>query len=210
MPHFSVKISDLFDSSAPSGGTLASFLNMLEMFSAKALLQTLKPYALSPVPNNHSGPKRSFIASATGLVRVPGLGLLTTSTTGTMNTALVSRTWGLSKQEPSLQSTFYGPNFTYQELMKTSNVAAGILIHYSLIFGATLLLCSPMRALMKRFMFKPGEGPDKDVAMKECIELRVVAMPDIEGTNKQAFGKLSYTGSMYYCKRVRSLSLSKL
>jgi len=200
MPHFSVKISDLFDSSAPSGGTLASFLNMFEMFPAKALLQTLKPYALSPVPNSHPGPKKSLVASATGLVKVPGLGLLTTSTTGAMNTALVSRTWGLTKQEPSLQSTFDGPNFTYQELVKTSNVAAGTIIPYSLIFGATLLLFSPMRALTKKFMFKPGEGPDKDAAKKECIELRVVAKPDIEGTNKQAFGKLSYTGSMYYCK----------
>jgi len=174
------------------------------MFPAKVILQALKPYALSPVPNSHPGPKKSLITSATGLIRVHGLGLLSSSVTGPMNAALVFRTWGLTKQEPSLQKQFYGPNFTYQEFDKTRNVLTGIMAHYALLIGATLLLFSPFRALIRKFIFEPGEGPDKDEARKDCIEFRAVAKPDITETKKQAFGKMSYTGSMYYCKSLPS------
>jgi hypothetical protein len=195
----------------PSGGTFASILNMFEMFSAKALLQTLKPYALSPVPNNHPGPKKSLLTSVTGLLKVPGLGLLTTGATGAMNAAIVFRTWGLTKEEPSLQKEFYGPRFTYREFMKTGNAPVGIITHYSLVIGATLMLCSPFRALLRNFLFKPGDGPDTEKSKNDRIELRGVAKPDVEAeSSKLAFGKLSYTGSMYYRKYFLSNSDQEL
>lgn len=104
------------------------------------------------------------------------------------------------KQEPSLQQEFYGPNFTYRELMKASNFVTGIMMHYGLITGALLLLLPPFQALVRRFISKPGEGPDKVEAKKEHIEFRAVAKPDVEDTKMQVFGKLSYTGSMYFRK----------
>jgi len=174
---------------------------MFEMFPVKVLLQALKPYALSPVPNNHPGSRKSLLTAITGLVRPSGLELLTTSVTGVMNAAIVSRTWGLTKQETNLQEEFYGPNFTYHEFMKTSNVFMGVLTHYGLLAGATLLLSSPVRKLMRKFIFKPGEGPDKVEAKKDRIEFQAVAKPDGElQKTKLAFGRLSYVGSMYYCK----------
>ena len=116
-----------------------------------------------------------------------------------MNAALVFRTWGLTKQQSSLQNEFYGPNFTYRELMKAPNFLVGILMHYGLIIGATLLLCSPIRSLTQKVTFKPGDGPDREKSKKDYIELQAVGKPDSEaGANKQAFGKLSYNGSMYY------------
>ena len=180
---------------------------MFETFPAKVILQALKPYALSPVPNNRPGPKNSLVTSVIGLIRVPGLGLLTTSVTGPMNAAVVFRTWGLTKQEPSLQKQFYGPNFTYQEFEKTRNIFTGMIMHYGLIIGATLLLFSPFRALIRKFTFEPGEGPDKDEARKNRIEFRALARPDVEGMKKQVFGKMVYTGSMYYCKFHSSASV---
>jgi hypothetical protein len=172
---------------------------MFELFPPKALIQALKPYALSPVPNDHTGTEKSLITSATGLVNVPGLGLLSTSLNGAMDAAVVFRTWGLTKQEPSLQKDFYGPSFTYQEFQKARNILTGMMTHYGLIIGAILLLCSLVRALIRKFIFEPGDGPYKDEAKKDCIEFRAIAKPDSDNeTNKQAFGKLSYTGSMYY------------
>jgi len=54
---------------------------------------------------------------------------------------------------------------------------------------------------MRKFIFKPGDGPDREGAKNEHIELRAIAKPDMKTkTSKQIFGKLSYTGSMYYCK----------
>jgi len=84
--------------------------------------------------------------------------------------------------------------------MKARNFLAGIVMHYGLVIGALLLLLAPFRALVRKLVFKPGEGPNKEEAKKEHIEFRAVAKPDLEVTNKQVFGKLSYNGSMYYCK----------
>lgn len=72
--------------------------------------------------------------------------------------------------------------------------------HYGLLIGATLLLYSPFQALIKRFVFEPGEGPDKGEASDGVIEFRAAAKPDMEGTKKLAFGKMEFTGSIYYCK----------
>ena len=181
-------------------------LAMFEMFPVKVLLQAVKPYAISPVPNDHPGPKKSLLASTTGVLHVPGLGLLSTSLTGAMNAAVVFRTWGLTKREPSLQSQFYGSNFTYQEYMKAPNALVGALTHYALLSSVPLLMCPPVRALIRKLAFKPGEGPNKEAAKKDIIEFRAVAKPDIEAeANKQVFGRLSYTGSMYYRKRMPTL-----
>jgi hypothetical protein len=64
-----------------------------------------------------------------------------------------------------------------------------------------LLFLPPFRALLRLFITKPGEGPDKEVARKEIIEFRAIAETDVEPKiNKRMFGRLSYTGSMYFCK----------
>ncbi|EOO01751.1 putative saccharopine dehydrogenase protein [Phaeoacremonium minimum UCRPA7] len=185
--------------STPSGGTFASFLTMFETFPARVLLEALKPYTLSPKPNNHPGPKKSFLGSVTGVHRIPGLGLLSTSPTGAMNAALVCRSWGLMQQEDGLPKDLYGPNFTYQEFMKAPNALVGLMLHYTLMTTAPLLLLPPARALIRKLTFKPGDGPDKEKSKKDIIEFRAVAKPDAStDTNKQAFGRLAYTGSMYY------------
>jgi short subunit dehydrogenase-like uncharacterized protein len=203
-------VTNHFNSSDPSGGTLATLLNLFEKYSLSELRESLKPYALSPVPNNKPGPKQSYLSSATGLSNFPGLGLLSTTATGGANAAIVFRTWGLTKQEPYLQGEFYGPNFTYRELEKTRNFLTGIMMHYGLITGGLLLLLPPFRALLKKFIFKPGEGPDMEEAKKEHIEFRAVAKPDVGGTKEQVFGKLSYTGSMYFCESFWGLIFGSL
>jgi hypothetical protein len=136
-------IANSFDSSVPSGGKLATVLNLFEKLPLRVLRQSIEPYALSPAPNNRPGPRRSLLSSVTGLSSVPGLGLLSTSVTGGANAAIVFRTWGLTKQEPSLQNEFYRPNFTNRELMRARNFVTGIMMHYGLIIGALLLRLPP-------------------------------------------------------------------
>lgn len=199
--YMSMNDADNSVSSEPSGGTVDTLLNIFDVFSVKVLRHAIEPYALSPVRNLHPGPKGSFLSSVTGLSNVPGLGLLTTSPIGAVNAAIVFRTWGLTKQEPDLNKEFYGPNFTYRELTKARNFLTGMLMHYSLIVGAFLVLLPPFRALVRKLVVKPGEGPDKEKAKNDHIELRAVAKPDVENnTDKQISGKLVYTGSMYYRK----------
>jgi short subunit dehydrogenase-like uncharacterized protein len=195
-------------SSAPSGGTLATAIGLIEVHSLKELAASTKPFALSPVPNTHPTPKASIFSMLTGLYTFPNLGLLHTSITGSTNAAIVQRTWGLFKQEPSRQKEFYGPKFTFREFMKAQNFVTGIAAHYGLIIGgALLLLVPPVRALMRMLVFKPGEGPSKEASAKEYIEFRGTAKPDLEKSGKQAFVKAWYSGSMYYRKSACDTSL---
>jgi hypothetical protein len=177
-------------------------MGLFETFHWKEVAQSHKPYALSPVTNGKRAPKPSLFQKLTGLITVHGLGLLTTSVTGGTNAAIVMRSWGLLQQEPQLKERFYGPNFTYREYLKARNFMHGIFMHYSLIVGGILLMfCPPFRTLVRKFIFKPGEGPNREESKKDYIELRGVAKPDGGlQTNRQAFCKTHFTGSMYYCK----------
>lgn len=139
------------------------------------------------------------MSTLTGVSKVPGLGLLSTSPTGGANAAIVFRTWGLTRDEATLQPGFYGTNFTYRERMQAKFYITGMLTHYTLIIGAYLLSLRAVRTVAKKVVFKPGHGPDVKNTKNEYIELRGVAKPDGKlEAKKQVFGKLSYTGSMYY------------
>ncbi|KAI1074109.1 hypothetical protein F5B20DRAFT_574351 [Whalleya microplaca] len=185
--------------SAPSGGTLATVLGLFESFHWKEVAKSHKPYALSPVSNQARPPKASLLSKFTGLHTIPNLGLLSTSIAARANAAIVQRSWGLFKEEPSLQKEFYGPNFTYREYMKPRHFASGIAMHYSLIVGGMLLMfCSPFRKIVRRYVYKPGEGPSREDSAKDYIEFRGVATPDVEPkSDKQVACKAYYHGSLY-------------
>ncbi|ORY69591.1 Saccharopine dehydrogenase-domain-containing protein [Pseudomassariella vexata] len=202
---FSAPVSDVVVAihelrSAPSGGTLATVFGLFEMYSPQEVVESHRPYALSPVPNPQPEPSSSLLSKLTGLYTIPNLGLLHTSITAGTNAAVVQRSWGLFKQEPSRQQQFYGPKFTYREFMKARNFLIGMAMHYGLIIGGVLLMfVPPFRRLMRQFVFQPGQGPDKEEAAKDYIEFRAVATPDVEPSNgKQATVKAWYAGSMYY------------
>ncbi|KAI1505414.1 hypothetical protein F5X99DRAFT_415881 [Biscogniauxia marginata] len=185
---------------SPSGGTMATVLSLFDVFSMKEVAASHKPFALSPVPNSKRVPKASLLSKLTGIRNVPNLGLLTTSVTAGTDTAVVQRTWGLFEREPSLQKHSYGSNFTYREFIKTKNFATAIAMHYSVIIGGALLVfCPPFRKLMRKFVFPPGEGPNREDTVNDHVEFRGVATPDVvkEKSGKSAISKARYRGSMY-------------
>ncbi|KEF58614.1 uncharacterized protein A1O9_06540 [Exophiala aquamarina CBS 119918] len=186
-------------SSLQSGSTVTTLMNLFDQYPLKAIGQAIRPYALSPVPNDHQAPQGTFLSAITGQRTMSELGRLSTSATGPANAAIMFRTWGLTKQEPSLKEEFYGPNFTYREFMNACGFLKGVLMHYSLLIGAVFVLLPPFRALIKRAVFKPGDGPDREKTKSEIIEFRAVAKPDVDTENRrQILGRLQYTGSMYY------------
>lgn len=135
----------------------------------------------------------------TGLYDIPNLGLLHTAITAGTNAAIVQRTWGIFKEDPARQKEFYGPKFSYREFMKARNFLTGVAMHYgALIGGALLMFVPPFRHLVRKFVFKPGEGPSKEKSANDYIEYRGVANPDLDSSKKQAFVKAWYSGSMYY------------
>ncbi|KAH8909735.1 hypothetical protein BR93DRAFT_965817 [Coniochaeta sp. PMI_546] len=186
--------------SAPSGGTLASALGLLDNFTAKEIRASHVPFALSPV-NNPSArhPPRTLLSRLTGLVTIPVLGLQTSCIAAATDAAIVERTWGLLRTIPRTKDQAYGPNFSYREYMKPRHWLHGILIHYGLSLLFLIIITPPLKALVKRFVYKPGEGPDIEVAKRDEIEYRGIAEPDVEGpVAERAFSRCWYAGSMYY------------
>ncbi|KAH8653693.1 saccharopine dehydrogenase [Xylariales sp. PMI_506] len=185
--------------SAPSGGTLATVLNIFEKYTPKDLKKSSEAYALSPVPNPHPGPRPSLLSLLTGLYSIRNLGLLRPSIAGSANVPIVQRTWGLLQQEGSRRAEAYGPRWSYREFVKARNPLSGAFLYYAELFGGALLMFVPLfRALVRKYIFKPGEGPARDVAARDYIEYRGVAEPDPAQGDKQAFVKAWFSGSMYY------------
>ncbi|OLN83710.1 Saccharopine dehydrogenase-like oxidoreductase, partial [Colletotrichum chlorophyti] len=190
--------------SAPSGGTLATVLGLFESFTMQEVREQHKPYALSPIPNhNRVQSPSSLLAKLVGLRNVPNLGLMTTSIAGMTDTPIVQRSWGLLALLPSREKQFYGPNFSFHEYMRAKGYLRGIAIHWALaFFGLLLATVAPFRKLARLFVYEPGQGPDKELAKKDQIEYRGIALPDRESKNgyPQAYCRAWYTGSMYYCE----------
>ncbi|GKT81057.1 saccharopine dehydrogenase [Colletotrichum tofieldiae] len=200
--------------SAPSGGTLATVLGLFESFTISQVRAQHKPYALSPVPNHSKVQSQtSLLTKLVGLRNVPNLGLMTTSIAGMTDAPIVQRTWGLLATLPSREKQSYGPNFSFHEYMRAKGYLRGIAIHWGLaFFGLLLATAAPFRKLVKKFVYQPGEGPDKEVSKRDEIEYRGIAIPDKESKTgyPKAFCRAWYNGSMYYCESVLVTSFGKL
>ncbi|KAF6842792.1 saccharopine dehydrogenase [Colletotrichum musicola] len=188
--------------SAPSGGTLATVLGLFESFSIQEVRAQHKPYALSPVPNRNKVQSQTpFLAKLTGLRNISNLGLMTTSVAGMTDTPIIQRSWGLMASLPSREKQFYGPNFSFHEYMRAKSYLRGIVIHWALaFFGLLLATVPPFRKLARRFVYQPGDGPDRELAKRDEIEYRGIAVPDKKSKTgyPQAYCRAWYTGSMYY------------
>ncbi|KAM0562284.1 hypothetical protein ACHAPJ_002732 [Fusarium lateritium] len=188
-------------SSTPSGGTLATALSIWDVFSLKEIREASKPYAQSPIPHKEpTRPKSSILQKMFGVQSVPNLGLLTTSAMGSTDVAVVERTWGLLSETPSRKEEFYGPNFVWTEQMKARNWLHGIFIHWLLIVGGMLLVSfAPLRNFLKKRVYQPGEGAQREDTERDEIEYRGIAYPDSEKpVGKAAFCRMWHRGGMYF------------
>lgn len=195
--------ADCTCSSAPSGGTLATVLSIFNYFTLKEIQEAQKPYALSPAAHKQpTRPVGSLLSGLFGSRSIPDLGIVTTSLAASTDTSLVERTWGLLSVTPSRKDEFYGPNFTWNEVFRARNWLHGAMVHWGLLLGGFLIACiPPVRTLLRKFIYQPGEGPQREDMQRESIEYRGVAKPEgeVKG-NQRAFCKATYSGSMYYRK----------
>lgn len=184
-----------------------------EHFPLKEVIESTKPFAISPIPHTSGAkPQNSFLQSLLGVTSLPNLGLLTTSIAGKTDQAVVTRTWGLLHEIPSRKKEFYGPRFTWCEYFKARNWLHGIAIHFALAIGSILLVfVPPVRSLVKRFVYQPGEGVSREEMENEAVEYRGTAVPDLESnpSQKQAFGRAWFHGGLYMCKCASPITRDK-
>jgi short subunit dehydrogenase-like uncharacterized protein len=71
-------------------------------------------------------------------------------------------------------------------------------VHVGFLIGISLLMIPPIRTLVRRFIFQPGQGPTMEASKNDRLEYHAVATADQEGpAPKRVFGKFTYHGSMY-------------
>ncbi|KAK1756205.1 Saccharopine dehydrogenase-like oxidoreductase [Echria macrotheca] len=190
----------LMISGAPSGGTLASALTIMETFPLRELRAAYKPFALSPVPNpNPRRPKApSILTRLTGLVRLPVLGgLQTTSIANRTDGAIVERTWGLLASTPALRDQAYGPNFSFTQYMRARSVLMGVGIHFGLMVLGLVMATPFLRRFVGARVTQPGEGADFEAAKKDRVEYVATARPDFQDGRTEDDGRVAYCRAAY-------------
>lgn len=65
-------------------------------------------------------------------------------------------------------------------------------------FASILLTLSPVRALIKRFIYQPGQGASVEASAEDVLEYRAVAIADHPEPIKKAMATFRYEGSLYY------------
>ncbi|MCJ1392646.1 hypothetical protein MMC18_005516 [Xylographa bjoerkii] len=176
--------------SLPSGGTLATVFGVFDHYGFSQLIESSKPYALSPIPGHKDEPA-PLLTRLFGIRYVPNLGMLTTGVASGINASLVQRSWGLLDR-----GDYYGQNFQYKEYATARNSFTGLVTHLAITFGMLALAIPPVRWLAKMFVHQPGEGPTRESTGKDRVEFRAIATADTEGS-QQATVKCGFNGSAY-------------
>ncbi|CAI7569200.1 unnamed protein product [Penicillium bialowiezense] len=176
-------------SSGPSGGTLNTVLTMFDWLPVSELSRSMTPFALSASAPPKKIPSDTILEKVLGVRAIRDLGTVTTSPSAIADITIVHRS-------SSLMSEFYGQQFTFRQFLSVRNVLIGVAVHIGFAVGLALLLLSPVRWLLRKFIFAPGAGPRLEDSTNDRLEYNAIATAD-NAEKQRAFGKISYTGSMY-------------
>jgi short subunit dehydrogenase-like uncharacterized protein len=169
-------------------------LTLGEHYSQKELSDSMKPWALSPIPGPPTEKTVSWYGKISGVRTVPGLGILTTSLAAKPNEAIVQRSWGLLDD-----GNLYGNRFTFREYRRVGSKLSGFIAHIALALGMLALSIRPFRWLVKKFVYAPGQGASKESHKEELLEYRAVAIADQNIPQPQrAFSRFRWEGGIYY------------
>ena len=180
--------------SRPSGGSLATILSIMDKYPTKEIVKANSGnWSSSPIKRT-APPPSSLVSKFFGVRTIPDLGIVTTSLNAGPNVAVVQRSWGLLDG-----GKYYGSNFQFYEFMTVRNFWVGALFHIALVIGALALALPPVRWLIKKLVYAPGQGAAREATTKDSIEYRAVATADQgSGKPRRAFGRLRYEGGIYY------------
>lgn len=152
----------------------------------------MKPYALSPIPAPKGKTGEGIMTKVLGYRYVPDLGILTTSPQAGSDIGIVYRSWALFDN-----GEWYGKNFTFNEFFRAPSALIGALIHYVLSFGMVALYFAPVRWLLKKLAYEPGQGQTKEEVAKNEMRYKCIATAD-GPEKKRAMSKFGFVGGGYY------------
>jgi short subunit dehydrogenase-like uncharacterized protein len=149
-----------------SGGTVASLINVMEEAAKDRSLRKLMadPYALNP-EGSHRG---SDVNDQTGAIYDEDFERWTLPfVMAAINTRVVRRT-------NALMHNCYGTDFRYDEAVLAPKGQGGVkarMAAAAMTGGTAALAIAPLRAIAKRFLPSPGEGPDRETREKGSYEI---------------------------------------
>ncbi len=149
-----------------SGGTVASLINVLEEATRDSSLRKMlaDPYALNP-EGAHRG---RDVNDQTGAIYDEDFERWTLPfVMAAINTRVVRRS-------NALMDNAYGTDFRYDEAMLAPKGAGALKAKLSaaaMTGGTAALAIPPLRAVAKRFLPKPGEGPSQEVRENGYYEI---------------------------------------
>lgn len=154
-------------------------------------MKSLNPFSLAASAPPKDIPSESLISKLIGARWIRDLGTVTTSPSGIADVTIVHRS-------STLMPELYGKRFFFRQFLHVRNSLIGVAVHVGFLVGITLLMIPPIRALVRRFVFAPGQGPSSEASKHDRLEYHAVATADQEGPSpKRAFGKFSFDGGMY-------------
>ncbi|EPS38335.1 hypothetical protein H072_8032 [Dactylellina haptotyla CBS 200.50] len=162
-----------------SGGTIETFLSVVEIFGLAKLARSSQPLALSPINRPYSAPSHLPVFSH------PTLGILTPWLQHTPDRGIVMRSWGLTKQYKPEKT--WGDNFSFTEYKRCKNFFEGIATWITITFLSVGVIFSPFRWIARKFVTQPGSGPDQnfDLSKRGNLEWRAVGVVDSEEQGKK-------------------------
>ncbi|KAI8978341.1 Saccharopine dehydrogenase-domain-containing protein [Trametes punicea] len=183
-PQTELGLSETFYSMrvTPSGGTIATVLNTYEEAPRIQVEEARRDYALSPVKGAPS-PRFRFAVrepfSDPPIYGAPSLIVLS-------NRPIVQRTSGLIQfalssartvygenyaSEKTVRPLAYGPHFRYAEyVVPGSGSFLSAVLMGTLTLAFSFLFVAPVRWLMRRLAYQPGEGPSEADMQKGYIK----------------------------------------
>ncbi|MCJ1368915.1 hypothetical protein MMC20_000122 [Loxospora ochrophaea] len=123
---------------------------------------------------------------------------MTTSIAGDLDAQIVQRSQGLFDS-----GRYYGERFEFSEFGSTPNSFIGIVTHFALSIGMTALALAPVRWLLKKLIYTPGQGPSRESTSKDYLEHRAVGTADqTTASPGRAIARFRWNGSMYHISGV--------
>ena len=171
-----------------SGGTVASLINVMEEASKDRSLRKLlaDPYALNP----EGSERGSDVNDQTGAIWDEDLERWTLPfVMAAINTRVVRRS-------NALMDYRYGTDFRYDEAVLAPKGQGGMkskLAAAAMTAGTATLAIAPLRAVAKRFLPSPGEGPSREIREKGSYEILLYGV-NPEDRDKDMVAKV--TGDM--------------
>lgn len=178
-------------SSGASGGTFTTILSVFDSMSMSDMYKALNPFSLAASAPPKDVPSESIIEKALGVRAIRDLGTVTTCPSGIADMTIVHRS-------STLLPELYGQRFFFRQFLYVRNAFIGVLVHVGFFIGLGLLALPPVRWLLRKWYYKPGNGPTLEDSSNDRVEYHAVATADQDGPSPtRVFGKFSYEGSMY-------------